>query len=103
MFIKLLEIYEEIINYNKAEGTKIFSIREIAVNPNYISSFRADTLIERIVKDNPACAEGLQKEQKFTRIYINRGGSNQEIVILGDINTVCKLLDLSTNKKVIKG
>jgi hypothetical protein len=103
MFIKLLEICEEIINYNKAEGIKSFFIREIAINPNYITSFRTDTLIERLIKDNPSSAEGLQKDQKFTRVYINKGGNSQEIVVLGDINTIYKLLDTNSNKKVIKG
>lgn len=105
MFIKLLEIYEEIANYNKSEGYKIFSIREIAINPSYITNLKNDTLIEKTIKDNPSCADGLQKQQKFTRLYVNRGNTGQELVVLGDLDTVLRLLELNpaNNKKVIKG
>lgn len=105
MFIKLLEIYEEIVNYNKAEGFKTFSIREIAINPSYITNLKNDLLVENTLRDNPKCAEGLQKQQKFTRLYLNRGNSGYEIVVLGDLDSILKLLDMngSTNKKVIKG
>jgi len=105
MFIKLLEIYEEIVNYNKAEGFKTFSIREIAINPNFITNLKNDILIENTIRDNPKCAEGLQKQQKFTRLYLNRGSSGHETVVLGDLDSILKLLDMnaSSDKKVIKG
>ncbi len=102
MFIKLLEICEEVMNYSKAEGVKTFFIREVVINPNYIVSFRSDTLIERLINENPSIADGLQKDQKFTRLYLNRGSNSQELIVLGSLDTIYKLFDIS-NKKVIKG
>lgn len=102
MFIKLLEIYEEIINYNKAEGNKTFSIREIAINPEFIVSIKNDIFLEKLIKDNPKVAEGLGKEQKFSRLYLNRGNAGQELIVLGNLDSILKMLD-TTNKKVIKG
>lgn len=105
MFIKLLEIHEEIINNNKTEGFKVFSIREAAINPDYIINLKNDLLMENTLRDNPKCAEGLPKQQKFTRLYLNRGSHAHEMIVLGDLDSILKLLDLNAtvNKKVIKG
>jgi len=102
MLIKLLEIYEDIIHHNKAEGVKNYMIREVVINTDFIITLRNETIFEKNIKENPSLFEGLQKDQKFTRITINRGNVGHDIIILGSLDSTMKLLDLGT-KKVIKG
>jgi len=102
MFMKLIEMYEEIYHHSKAEGIKKFSMREVVINPDYIVTIRADTILEKYLRDNPSFADGLQKEQKFTRISLNKGNSGQEVVVIGSLENITKLFDIGI-KKVIKG
>jgi hypothetical protein len=102
MLIKLLEIYEEVIHHNKAEGIKNYMIREVVINPDYIITLRNETIIEKYLRDCPSSFEGLQKDQKFTRISINKGNSGNDIIVLGNLDTIFKMFDMGT-KKVIKG
>ena len=102
MLIKLLEIYEEIVHHSKAEGNKVYMLREVVINPDYIIALRNETIIEKYLRDNPSSFEGLQKDQKFTRISINKGSSGNDIIVLGNLDTIFKMFEMGI-KKVIKG
>lgn len=103
MLIKLLEIYEEIIHVEKAESyKKLYFIREIVINTNFIVTMKSDISIEKRLQENPNNFDGLDKNEKFTRISLNKGSSSNDVVVIGSLDQIIKMMDLN-NKKVIKG
>ena len=103
MLIKLLELYEEISHAEKAENfKKKHLMREIVVNTDFIVTLRTDNAIEKYIKDNPASYEGLKSNDKFTRVSLNKGTNSSEILVVGSLDQILKLLDIS-NKGLIKG
>lgn len=103
MLIKLLEIYEEISHAEKAENfKKKHFLREIIVNTDFIVTLRADKSIEKYIKDNPSSYEGLKPNEKFTRMSLNKGSTSSEILVVGSLDQLLKLLELN-NKGLLKG
>lgn len=103
MLIKLIEIQETISHTNKAESfSKKHTLREIVINTDFIVTMRAEEMLESYIKDNPSAFDGLEKNQKFTRIAINKGSMCNDIIILGSLDSLIKILDIGT-KKVLKG
>jgi len=103
MLIKLLEICEEITHVEKAESyKKLYFIREIVINSDFIVSMKSDLALEKRMHENPNSFDGLNKNEKFTRICMNKGSISNDIVVIGSLEQVFKLLDIN-NKKVIKG
>lgn len=83
MLIKITTIHEEIINFNSAQGHKKYVIEEMFVNTQHIVSLKEDLqYVELHVKGN--LPEGFAKNQKFTRIGLNRGSMGEEITAVGE-------------------
>ena len=103
MLIKLLEICEEIAHAEKAESyKKIYFIREIVINSDFIVTMKSDLSLEKRLQENPNNFDGLNKNEKFTRICVNKGSISNDIVIIGSLEQLYKMMDIN-NKKVIKG
>jgi hypothetical protein len=103
MLIKLFEIQEEILHSNKAENfKKKLLLREVVINTDFIVTMRHDVVLEKYFNENPNMNDGLEKDQKFTRVSMNKGSVSNDVIILGSIDNIMKLLEVN-NKKVIKG
>jgi hypothetical protein len=103
MLIKLLEMCEELTHVEKAEShKKRYSIREVVINSDFIVTMRQDLKLEEKINDNNNLVEGLNKNEKFTRICLNKGNISNDLIIVGSLEQTLRLLDIN-NKKVIKG
>lgn len=92
MLIKLTTIHEEIINFNSAQGQKKYVIQEIFINPFHIVSLKEDLqYVELHVKGY--LPDGFSKNQKFTRIAINRGNMGEEFTAIGDLSGLAKKIN----------
>jgi hypothetical protein len=104
MFLKLIEVYEEVMHHGKVEGQKFYSMRDVVINKHFIAFMRDDAVMSSYLKDG-RLPEVLNKEQKFTRISISRGNIGQDIVVIGDLEHISNLFsqELDGKRKALKG
>jgi len=107
MLVKLLEVYEEVVHHSKAEGQKMYYIRDVVVNRRYITCMREDTVMQGYLKEG-RLPPAITSNQKFTRIALSRGNVGQDIVVVGDLSQITTLFndeDLigKPSKKTLKG
>lgn len=92
MLVKLTTIHEEIVNFNSAQGHKKYVIQEMFVNPLHIVFLKEDLqYVELHVKGN--LPDGFPKNQKFTRVGINRGNMGEEITAIGELAGLAKKIN----------
>lgn len=107
MLVKLLEVYEEVVHHNKAEGQKTYHLRDVVINRRFITCMREDPVTLSYLKEG-RLPQGLMSNQKFTRIALSRGNIGQDIVVVGDLTQVTAMFteeDLigKSSKKTLKG
>ena len=81
------------------DGPK-YSFREIFVNPEHIVCLREDEKYKRLLQENQLGE--LNKSQTFTKVYMNRGQSGIDVVVVGDPSHVQEKLGLDT-KQLLRG
>ena len=97
MIVKLTEIYETGRDHN----VDAYSFREVFVNPEHIVCLREDEKYKRLLLEERL--GDLNKEQSFTRIYLNRGQSGIDVVVVGEPSLVQEKLGLGLNKQLLRG
>lgn len=102
MLLNLIEVYDEVIHTNKAEGRKHFHLREVVINKHFITFMREDTIMHRYLKEGKL-PETLSKEQKFTLISVAQGNIGQNIVVVGDLRHITDLFNQEERKRTLKG
>lgn len=103
MFLKLIEVYEEITHHNKAEGTKVYHLREIVINPDFIVSMKEDLHTQHLLQAGKM-PDGLIKEQHFTRVCLHKGNMGQDLVIVGSLDHITDLIvQNGAKRKTLKG
>ena len=103
MIAKLVEIYEIKTNsfsQSMAGSDKEYSLREIFVNPEHVVLLRPNLQLMGSTKIK--LPKGLHSSQEYTTLYIDRGHSGMEIMVVGDVNVVEEKLN-NSKKKVLKG
>jgi len=78
---KLVEVYQNSISKKK------YSLREVFVNPDYIVSLVPDDFTMKLLREG-AMPDSLDTRQQFTRITIHKGTSGQEMIVVGDVESV---------------
>ncbi len=103
MVVKLVEVYEnKFDSFDSRElGTKNYSLREVFVNPKHVVMLRPNHIFGE-KNSETKLPEGLHAAQEYTTIYINRGHSGMEIVVVGEPSVIEEKLR-TTSKKVLKG
>ncbi len=96
MIVKLTEIYET----NKETAGSRYSFREVFVNPEHIVCLREDEKYKRLLSENRLGE--LNESQSFTKIYMNRGQSGIDVVVIGEPSHVQEKLGLA-EKQLLKG
>ncbi len=106
MLVKLLEVYEEVVHHNKAEGQKTYHLRDVVINRRFITSMREDLVMLAYLKEG-RLPQGLISNQKFTRIALSRGNIGQDIVVVGDLTQITTMFNeedlIGKPKKTLKG
>lgn len=104
MLIKLFEIYNEINHSAKSnQGIKKFSIREIAINTDFVVCMKEDTTLDFFLKKN-LLPEGLNGDEKFTNVSIMRGQMGLDVTVVGSLETILKIVNNNKqDKNILKG
>ena len=107
MITKLTEIYEHDsastnLPSNQANGKRKYALRDVFVNAAHVVCLRSEVNIKRqINEDRVFLVEGnLKPAQEFTRVYLDRGQTGIDIVVLGAPTQVESFL---AKKNLLKG
>jgi len=96
MLVKLTEVCS-----NGAVTTnKLYSLREIFVNPEHVIMIREEKKM-RELNENGSVAPGLNGAHQFSKLTINRGQTGTEIVVVGAPEIVESALQ--TGKRLLRG
>jgi|TARA_Y100000034_G_C6518933_1_gene223258 hypothetical protein len=96
MVIKLVEIYEE---QNFSE--KKYKLREVFINPEHIVCLRDEPRLKALLSEG-RLPEGMDSRQEFTRVYMNRGQSGLDVVVVGAPQVIEDKIG-ETKKQILKG
>ncbi len=106
MLLKLMEVYEEVVHHSKAEGQKLYHIRDVVINRRFITCMREDTVMQNYLKEG-RLPSAITSNQRFTRIALSRGNVGQDIVVVGDLSQIMSLFNeedlIGKPKKTLKG
>ena len=103
MVIKLTEVFKTNKFMSEAGESRgrNYILREVFVNPEHVVCLREDTLHKKLLAEDQL-VEGLDQNQSFTRIYLDRGQSGIELIIVGYPSSIQEKLGLAT-KQLLKG
>jgi len=100
MVVKLIEVYQDLGRLGDFSG-KSYKLREVFINPEHIVCLRNETRLKTLLKEG-GLPEGLDERQEFTRVYMNRGQSGLDVVVVGCPEAVEEKIN-KTKKILLKG
>tara|TARA_R110000824_G_scaffold299654_1_gene487705 strand:- start:266 stop:577 length:312 start_codon:yes stop_codon:yes gene_type:complete len=103
MVVELVEIYQDkVAAFNSKDGaTQEYSLREVFINPEHVVMLRPNNSFVNKEK-TISLPEGLHLEQQYTTIYMNRGHSGIEIIVVGSPNLIEEKFR-TASKRLLKG
>lgn len=81
-------------------GTNNYSMREIVVNPQHVVAFREDSEARSALHEN-RMPSGLSEDVSFTRIYLNSGSGELNVIVAGGPAIVES--KLNNSRRLLKG
>ncbi len=104
MFITLTEVVENSTTTSLDNRSKEnFTLREVTINPEYVVCVREDVRYKKLLEEG-RLPDGLDERQRFTRVYMDRGQTGIDIVVVGAPSQVeSKIGKMPKNKEVLHG
>jgi len=96
MLVKLTEV----CNNGAVTTNKMYSLREIFVNPEHVVMIREEKRM-RELNEHGKVAAGLDAAHQFSKVTINRGQTGTEIVVVGSPETIESTL--KTSAQLLRG
>ena len=96
MLVKLTEV----CNNGAVTTNKMYSLREIFVNPEHVVMIREEKRMKEL-NENGKVASGLDTAHQFSKLTINRGQTGTEIVVVGSPDAIENTLN--RNKQLLRG
>ena len=100
MIVKFVEVFES-TRVHSNESNRTFALREVFVNPEQVVCVRSDVELQQRLQEG-FLPDGLDPRQEFSKIYLNRGQSGLDIIVVGRPAIIEKELQKSY-KQVLKG
>ena len=100
MIIKFVEIYESTKIHAKNTYKK-FSLREVFINPEQVVCVRSDLSFKQRLLEGEL-PDDLDERQEFSRVYMNRGQTGLDVVVVGSPILIEEKLN-SSKKNLLKG
>tara|TARA_R110000796_G_scaffold126585_1_gene241416 strand:- start:1785 stop:2081 length:297 start_codon:yes stop_codon:yes gene_type:complete len=97
--VQLIEVFNEVSSAMR--GTSKYTLREIYINPKHVVAIRPDTRMNTVLKEG-LLPEGMDERQSFTKVFMDRGQTGIDIIVVGEAALVGKKLGLY-EKELLKG
>ena len=101
MLIKFIEIVENSTKTHLSSSVDKagrFTLKEVSINPKYVVCVREEERMTRILQAG-YLPEGLDQRQKFTRVFLDRGRTGIDVVVVGEPEKVEADLKRAKGKK----
>lgn len=104
MLITLTEVAENTRarTVGSAERTKVYTLREISVNPSHVVVLREDGNTNRLLSEGQL-PEGLDPRQRFTRVFLERGQAGIDVIVVGSPEQIRELIHKNDNRELLRG
>ena len=106
MLIKFVEVVENSAKTHLSSSIDKggrFTLKEVSINPKYVVCVREEERMTRMLKEG-YLPEGLDQRQKFTRVFLDRGHTGIDVVVVGDPETIeANLKRARGNKELLNG
>ena len=96
MLVKLTEV----CNNGAVTTNKLYSLREVFVNPEHVIMIREEKRMKEL-NENGKVAAGLSENHQFSKLTINRGQTGTEIIVVGSPEII--ETTLQSGKKLLRG
>tara|TARA_R110002020_G_scaffold243944_1_gene457528 strand:- start:2553 stop:2843 length:291 start_codon:yes stop_codon:yes gene_type:complete len=83
----MLVKFTEVCNNGAVTTNKLYSLREIFINPEHVVMIREEKRIKEL-NEGGKVANGLDRGHQFSKLTINRGHAGTEIVVVGSPEVV---------------
>jgi hypothetical protein len=90
--IKLVEVHKSLSGYH---------LGEVYINPKHVVAMRQDDRMLSVLKEGKLPG-GLDENQRFTKLYVDRGQSGIDITVVGDLNHIKEKLGIN-RKTLLRG
>ena len=90
--VKLVEVCRRLNDY---------SLSEIYVNPQHVVAIRSDDKTRQALAEG-RLPSGLNQGQSFTKLYLDRGQTGIDVVVVGDVEIVREKLGIA-RRTLLKG
>ena len=102
MLVRLTEVIE---HSTSKVGTSIqeknYILREISINPSHVVCLREEPRMRKMLTDG-YLPEDLDKRQQFTRVYMNRGQTGIDIIVVGTtVQVETKLFEQAQKERTL--
>ena len=106
MLIKFIEIVENStktqLSSSVDKGGR-FTLKEVSINPEYVVCVREEERLGRMLKEG-YLPQGLDQRQKFTRVFLDRGHTGIDVVVVGEPEKIeADLKRAKGNKELLNG
>ena len=101
MLVKLTEVYGNSGAASYLSNKKIYSLREIYINPKHVVMIREANAIRKLNEAGQISSE-LDKSHRFSKITVNRGSGNADFVVVGAPEHVGQTLN-KNQKQLLRG
>ena len=101
MLIKFVEIVENSTKTHLSSSVDKagrFTLKEVSINPKYVVWVREEERMTRMLQEG-YLPEGLDQRQKFTRVFLDRGHTGIDVVVVGEPEKVEADLKRAKGKK----
>jgi len=103
MIIKLTEIMKtsRFMNSEGLLSTDDYVLKEVFINPKHVVCLREDKVYKKLLMED-RLMENLDKEQRFTRVYLDRGQAGIEMTVIGSPSSIQEKIG-SVTKQLLRG
>ena len=101
MLIKFIEIVENSTKTHLSSSVDKagrFTLKEVSINPEYVVCVREEERMTRMLQEG-YLPEGLDQRQKFTRVFLDRGHTGIDVVVVGEPEKIEADLKRAKGKK----
>ena len=102
MIVELTEVLRA--SKYTSEGTlkNPYILKQIYINPQHVVCLREDEVYNRLLLEG-RLMENMDKNQSFTKIYLNRGQAGIDLTVVGSPSSIQEKLGLTSEKQLLRG
>ena len=104
MLVILTEVQEYLApRKGSTERQRAYSLREVSVNPSHVVCLREDESMKRSLTEG-LLPDGLDNRQRFTRVFLERGQSGIDLVVVGAPEQIRqKIYENAKERELLRG